>query len=180
MGKAKRDLILHPVRLRLLTELTGRALNSRQLATALPDIPQATLYRHIKTLVEGGIFTTVAENMVNGALERTYAITQGQERLSPPDLASMSSSEHEQAFNLFVASLSERFARYIEQADLDQLHEDGMSYNGTAIYLTEEERVSFQEQIIAAIGAFTTLGPGPGRQRYTLASIVIPDDRKES
>ena len=147
MAKSKQDLILHPVRLRLLTELTGRSLTSRQLAAALPDIPQATLYRHIKTLLDGGIFTTVAETMVNGALERTYAVASGQERLTAEELADMSSEEHKTAFNLFVAALSERFARYIDQADLSQLVEDGLSYNGTAIYLNESERAAFQEEI---------------------------------
>ena len=180
MAKRKRDLILHPVRLRLLTELTGRSLTSRQLAAALPDIPQATLYRHIKTLHDGGIFRTVAESMVNGALERTYAVATGQARLTPEELAGMSSDEHKTAFNLFIAALSEQFARYIDQADLNKLIADGLSYNSATIYLSEGERQAFQAEIIAVIGKFTHLGPAADRKRYNLTSIVIPDERSQS
>lgn len=177
-ARARRDLILHPVRLRLLTELTGRALTSRQLAEAMPDVPQATLYRHIKTLVDGGLFETVAEAPVNGALERTYAVAQGQGRLSPEEMSSMTAEEHLEAFTIFIGSLSERFACYVDRADLDHLAEEGLSYNGTAIYLSDHERVALRDRLMAAVGEFAALGPSPERKRYTLASIVIPDERK--
>ena len=178
MTKTKRDLLLHPVRLRLLAELSGRSMTTQQLATALPDIPQATLYRHIKRLVEGSIFQTVAETQVNGAIERTYAVAPGQDSFSPEDLADMSVSEHQETFNLFIATLSERFARYIAGADLTRLLEDGLSYNGTVIYLSEAERSELQAAFMNTISPFVSLGPAPKRKRYTLASIVIPDERK--
>lgn len=174
---SKKDLILHPIRLRLLTELTGRTLTSKQLADLLPDVPQASLYRHIKVLAEGGVFETVQRTPVRGAIERTYAVAKGQGRLGPEDLESMSVSEHQDAFHLFVGSLSERLGRYLETADLSRLKEDGMSFNGTAIYLSAAEREEFTEQINELVERFVMAGPSPDRTRYTLASIVIPEDR---
>ncbi len=174
---SKRDLILHPIRLRLLTELTGRTLTSKQLADLLPDVPQASLYRHIKMLVEGGVFETVNLTPVRGAVERTYGVAQGQGRLGAEDLESMSVTQHQQAFHLFVGSLSERLGRYLETADLSRLKEDGMSFNGTAIYLSAVERKEFTERINEVVGRFVAEGPAPDRRRYTLASIVIPEER---
>lgn len=40
-------LIGHPVRLRVIIALGGRTLTTKQLAEALPDVAQATLYRHV-------------------------------------------------------------------------------------------------------------------------------------
>ena len=177
MAKSKHDLILHPVRLRVMTEMVGKALTTQQLAAALPDIPQASLYRHVKLLVDGGIFQVVAENIVNGAVERTYAIAPEQDRFAPGEL---SADDHKKAFNLFIASLSERFARYIEGADLSHLAEDGLSYNNTVIYLSDEERDTLQAAFSDAIRPFISLGPAPERRRYTLASLVIPDERHRS
>ena len=66
MGRDKADLILHPARLRIMGELGGRQMTSRQLAIALPDMAQASLYRHIKALLDGGILEVVSEQAVNG------------------------------------------------------------------------------------------------------------------
>jgi hypothetical protein len=82
MAQTKSDLLLHPVRMRLVTELAGRQMTPGQLAAALPDVPQATLYRQINRLLEGGVFEVVAEQVVNGATERTYAVVGGGDRLS--------------------------------------------------------------------------------------------------
>src|SRR5581483_2682823 len=54
MPTTKAMLITHPVRARILTALMGRPLTTQQIAALLPDIPLPSLYRHVRTLVEGG------------------------------------------------------------------------------------------------------------------------------
>lgn len=66
MSNARANLLLHPVRLRIVTAAAGRELTAADLAAALPDVPQATLYRHLKRLVDGGMLAVVAENPVRG------------------------------------------------------------------------------------------------------------------
>lgn len=179
MNRDKIDLIFHPVRLRLLTAMIGRQMTTRALAQALPDVPQATLYRHIKRLVEGEIFLIVAEEMVNGALERTYELAAGAERLSPEELQGLSAEDHVRYFSVFAASLVDTFTQYIEQADVSRIIEDGLSYNEAMVYLNAEERTEFQEKVIGLIGSVMQNRPGPGRRGYTLASIVIPAEQME-
>jgi hypothetical protein len=179
MTQNQRDLILHPIRLRLMTELAGRQMTSQQLAQALPDVPQASLYRHIKKLLEGGAFEIVSEQVVNGATERTFAVAAGQERLSLAEAQAMTTAEHIQAFNTFAASLIEAFSRYMVGADPAQFAEDGVSYNRAVIYLDAAERAEFQEAVMALVGGVMANQPQPGRKRYTLASVVIPDERSE-
>lgn len=41
----KVDLLLHPVRLRVVQALLGQEMTPQQLVDALGDVPQATLYR---------------------------------------------------------------------------------------------------------------------------------------
>ena len=48
----KTDIILHPVRMRILQNLATRNLTPLQLAEELVNVPQATLYRHLNKLVE--------------------------------------------------------------------------------------------------------------------------------
>ena len=180
MSKPKADLLLHPVRLRILTEIVGKTLTPRQLAAALPDIPQASLYRQINTLLEGDILEIAEETPVGGAVERTYRVKQGAERLTDADLQGLSDDDHLRYFVVFTASLIESFSRYIQQRDAEAAEYDGMSYNRAVIYLTSEERARFQQEFMQVLSRVISNPPSPERQRYTLASIVIPDERDPS
>jgi DNA-binding transcriptional ArsR family regulator len=174
MAKTQADLILHPVRLRMMTELAGRQMTPRQLANALPDIPQATLYRHIKTLVDGGILEVVAEEDVNGSVERTYAVVKGAGRLSGEELQMLSAEEHLRYFTIYAVKLIEDFAAYLRTAQLEENSQNAMSYNTASIYLTDAERAQFQEAVIAVVGRAMSNAPAPDRKCYNLSSIVIP------
>ncbi len=178
MSHNKADLLLHPIRIRIMTELINQQYTTAQLGTALPDVPQATLYRHMKMLQDGGIIEVIEETPVNGAIERTYRLTKGAHRLSPEDLQGVTPEEHIFYFNTFVASLVETFARYVNHADLDNMVEDGMSYNRAVIYLSPEERIEFQQAMMQLVSQYISLPASPDRQRFNLASIVIPDERE--
>ncbi len=50
------DLLLHPVRLRIVQAFLGdRALTTTELQAELPDVPAASLYRQVARLVDGGV-----------------------------------------------------------------------------------------------------------------------------
>jgi hypothetical protein len=143
----------------------------------MPDVPQATLYRHINRLLTGGVFEVVAEQVVNGATERTYGVVAGAERLTAVDMQTVTPDQHIRYFSTFAAALIDAFSRYVQQADPAALGEDGLSYNRAIIYLSEAERAAFQEQIVNLIGGVMANQPTPERQRYTLASVTIPEER---
>jgi hypothetical protein len=89
----------------------------------------------------------------------------------------MTAVEHIRAFNIFAASLIESFSRYMDGADPAYFMVDGVSYSRAVIYLTDEERAEFQQAIMNLMGQVMSNQPQPGRKRYTLASVVIPDER---
>ena len=180
MAQTKSDLVFHPVRMRLITELAGRQMTPGQLAETMPDIPQATLYRHINRLLAGGIIEVVNEQIVNGAIERTVAVVAGQARLTDEDLKGLTAVEHTRNFTTFAGSLIEAFSRYARQANPDAMNADGLSYNRATIYLSAEERAEFQEAIVTLLQDVMRHPPTPERRRYLLASVVIPDERSSS
>ena len=173
----KGDLILHPIRMRLVTELGNREMTTRQLADALPDIAQATLYRQIKRLQEGGIFQITDEQLVNGAIERTYSLVANQNRLSADDVANLTPDEHTQYFSVFAAGLIDAFSRYVNQTEAPLREDGGASYNQAIIYLSDEERTTFQKQLLNVVGKAMSNQPNSERKKYTLASVVIPDEQ---
>lgn len=180
MGRSKADLILHPARLRIISEVGGRQMTPQELAATLPDIPQATLYRHVKALLEGRVLEVVREQEVNGSVERTYTLAQGAGRLTEDELQNLSPEEHFRYFSIFAVKLMDDFAAYLRDANAEQVGKDGMSYSTAVIYLNSAERAAFQQQVIALISSVMALEPMPDRQRYSLSSIVIPDGKDSS
>jgi hypothetical protein len=88
------ELILHPVRMRVLVALSGRRLTPRQIGQVLPDIAPATLYRHINALVHGGILTVVEERQTRSATEKVYAIVEQAARLTGDDVRMAGKDDH--------------------------------------------------------------------------------------
>ena len=68
MAPSRADLIMHPVRMRLLATLAHRQLTPRQLSQLLPDIPQATLYHHLGILTRAELLRVVSERQIRGAV----------------------------------------------------------------------------------------------------------------
>lgn len=168
------DLLLHPVRLRILQAfLGGRELTTSQLAAELSDLPSTGLYRHVSLLAQGGVLRVVAERPVRGAVERTYALRQEGALLSAADMAAFSHQDHEQSFGIFVAGLLAAYQRYLASADADPVR-DGATYSMNAIWLTDEEYGDFLRDVSALMLPRIALQPGVGRRRRLIASAFLP------
>lgn len=174
MKLTKANLVLHPVRLRIIQALMGaRQLTPQQLAEALPDVPQATLYRHINKLAGADVLAVVAERRVRGALEKVYALPESGAHLTQADLANASGDDHMQFFTHFVATLLGDFARYLERGEIDMLA-DGVGYRQVALYLSDEEFRQMATALNQALAPFLQHQPAPSRQRRLLTTIVMP------
>ena len=170
------DLVLHPVRLRIiLAFLGGSRLTPLQVAAALADVPQATLYRQIERLYRGGVLAIAAEQRVRGAVERTYVLVEGGASLSPADLAKASRDDHLGYFTVVAAGLIAQFEKYLERSEIDLLR-DGVGYRQVVLNLTDDELSEMSAALNAALARFVAYDPKPGRERRMLATVLIPLD----
>jgi DNA-binding transcriptional ArsR family regulator len=178
MATSRADLILHPVRLRLLAALARRQLTAHQLSELLPDIPQATLYHQLGKLTHAGLLQVVSERQVRGAVEKRYALDEDSAVLGPADLENASREDHLRYFSLFVAMVLGDFARYLQQGMPDAAinpYADGVSYHETAVYLSDDEFVQAVAALTQALVPFLSNEPAPHRRRRLLTTIVFPD-----
>lgn len=173
-GMASADLLLHPVRLRIVQAFLGdRALTTTALAAELPDLPAASLYRHVARLVDAGVLVVVAERRVRGALERTYVLRLSAAQLGPTDAAAMNADDHRQAFIAFVAGLLGDFDRYLASGEPD-LVRDGVGYRMGAMWLDDTELAEFARDLVNVVQARLANPPAPGRRRRVVAGIIVP------
>lgn len=166
------EVIMHPVRLRILQQLGGRSLTTAQLRDALPDVKQATLYRHVSTLLEAGMLTVVEERRVRGAVERTLALGEQMAHVDKEGLRAMSSAQLRAAFLAFLGDLAADFDRFVDQGDEDL--RDFLGFGRSPVYVDAEDLATIQEGFEALLAPYQR-DLGDGKQRLSLATIVIPD-----
>ncbi len=174
------DLLLHPVRLRIVEAFLGdRALTTTGLRTELPDVPPASLYRHVARLVDGGVLAVVAERRVRGALERTYVLRTAAASVSLDEVAKMTPDEHRQAFLAFVAGLIGDFDRYLARGDIDPLR-DGVSYRMAGMWLDDVELMELARELVTVVQPRLANAPKPGRRRRIFGTILLPGTESET
>lgn len=172
MGTA--DLVLHPVRMRIVQALLGdRELTTAQLREELPDVAAATLYRQIATLLEGGALEVVEERRVRGTFERTYRLRTEDLVLQADEAATMTPEQHSQAFVAFMTGRLADFDRYLSSGDVD-LARDRVGYRVAAMYLTDEETDQLLADLVKVLRPRLEHRPGPGRRRRTFSTILVP------
>src|ERR1700761_496141 len=170
------DLLLHPVRLRIVQAFLGdRALTTGDLRTELPDVAPATLYRHVARLVEAGVLSVVAERRVRAAVERTYVLRVSAATIGLDELERMSADDHRQAFMAFVAGLLADFDRYVDRGDID-LVRDGVSYRLAGMWLDDDEFWQLLRELARVLQPRLANPPKPGRRRRILGTVLLPGD----
>lgn len=171
---ASADLLLHPVRLRIVQAfLGGRTLTTGELAAELDDVPAGSLYRHVARLARAGVLEVVAERRVRGAVERTYRLRAAAARMGPAEVAAMSTEDHAHAFMAYVAGMLADADRYLAAGHPDPVR-DGADYRVGALWLTDAEFADFLRDLAAVIQPRVANQPGRDRRRRLLYGVVLP------
>jgi len=176
---ASADLLLHPVRLRIVKAFLGdRALTTAQLAAELDDVPAASLYRHIGLLTKAGVLQIVAERRVRGAVERTYTLRIFAAQIQPDEARVMTLDEHAQAFMAYVAGLLSDFDRYLASEPQDPV-KDGAYYRVGALWLTDAELASLLSDLREVFQPRLANPPAKGRRRRLMYTVLLPGEKGE-
>jgi DNA-binding transcriptional ArsR family regulator len=176
---ATSDLLLHPVRMRILQALfDADPLTTAQLRERIPDIAPATMYRQIAVLAEAGVLEVAQERRVRGTTERSYRVRKEEAVVDPAARAAMSRDEHLRAFTTFAASLMGDFDRYLAHEDADPAA-DGVVYRQAAVWLTEEEFAVMIEEIERAVVSRMD-NTRDGRIRRVISLVAVPDEPQGS
>lgn len=168
------DILLHPIRLRIVMVASGRTVTTTDLARSLPDVAQATLYRQVAVLVDAGILEVTDERPVRGTVERTYALNREAATIDAAQAREMTTDEHFEAFTVFVGTLIDAYGRYLATPGAEPV-DDGVSYRQVPLWLDEDEFATLATDIASAVGLHLDNEPTPERRRRLLTTIVVPD-----
>ena len=164
------EVLLNPVRMRIIQYLALHpSATSAQIATYVENVSKASLYRHIKKLIDSGLIQVASTRRVRGVQERFYA-------LAPPQQINGSMPSGDQlhrAYEQFLLALLGDGAHYFSRADIDPLH-DGISFSTSTLMLSPEEMSELGQKINTAVLDYLQNAPGPNRRPIRLSMITIP------
>ncbi|WP_297083974.1 helix-turn-helix domain-containing protein [uncultured Demequina sp.] len=170
------DVLLHPVRMRIVLALGGRELTTAQLADAMPDVARTSLYRHAGVLLEAGAIRVVAEREVRGAVERTFALVSDEVTAS----GDLDSAALKSGIAAFTASVGAAFAHAVDGGVTAQ---DPVSFRQVALDLTDEQALAMAGEIAAVVERYeeqareeqAEAAPGGDTRRFLLSAVLHPD-----
>lgn len=170
------DLLLHPVRMRIVHAMSGGGTHiTADVCARLPDVPRATVYRHIGLLIDGGVLEVTAERRVHGAVERHYRIRRDRVVIDAGAAASMSRDDHRRGFAAAMAILLAEFNAYLDREDADP-RTDGVGYRQGVTWLTPDEHAEMIDTLRRELTSRRHATPAPGRRPYLVSAIFFPTE----
>ena len=168
------QLLLHPVRLRIMHAMSGgRVLTTSDLCARLPDVPKTTVYRHVGLLAGAGVLEVEGEQRVHGAVERRYRLRRERAVIGQDLAASMSLDEHRHAFAAAMAVLLADFNAYLDREHASPTA-DSVGYVQVPLWLNQDELAGLIGEVRSALMSRRDNGPAPGRSLYLASPILFP------
>jgi DNA-binding transcriptional ArsR family regulator len=170
------DLLLHPVRLRIVHALSGgQELTTTQLCARMPDVSRVTVYRQVALLAEGDFLEVAGEQRVRGAVERRYRLRQDRPVIDADGAAAMTLEDHRRGFAAAMAVLIAEFNAYLDRPGADPFA-DSVSYRQGTVWLSPGELDAMLASLRQVIAPLTANEPGPGRRPYLISPIMFPGE----
>jgi DNA-binding transcriptional ArsR family regulator len=179
MGLSKADVILHPVRMKIIQSLVKRPLTVQELMEWNPDVPQATLYRQLKVLTESKVIFVSDERKVRGTVERIFSLNNEAAIISAFEADELSKEDHLKYFITFFANLIQGAEQYLDSGENLNMHKDGFGYRQIDLFLNDEEFHQLLNEMTSVIKNYASNEPNENRRRRSLATVFIPEGKKD-
>jgi DNA-binding transcriptional ArsR family regulator len=178
MSRDAIELLLHPVRLRIVNAMSGGwTRTTSELCARMPDVSQATVYRHVGVLADEGVLEVEGEEQVRGAIERRYRLRRERAVIPAEQAASMSLADHRRGFTAAMAVLLAEFNSYLDRGDVDPFT-DGVSYKQFVLWLNEAELADLIKQVRCVLLALMGNTVSSDRTPYLVSTILFPSEQR--
>ena len=163
------QIVMNPVRQRIIQYLLIHGSGTTgEMKKELSDIPPASLYRHVKVLLEAGCIEVMDEKKIRGATEKTYRLVE-----KPPFVQEMSEADIGMIFQSGMLSLMSEFQKYFAREDADP-QRDMLSFSTSTLMLTDEEFMEFLQKIGEVYNGVICNKPAKGRKPRQITIISSP------
>lgn len=164
------EVVMNPVRQRIfqyfLLHETGTV---KDIKKALPDVPSASLYRHIKILADSSILMIVGENRIRGTVESIYRMNKS---------ALSAGNESGEAVQMSLMSICAAFAKYFSGGNADP-ERDMLLFTNCTLLLTDGEFSDFLSEINEVALRYMKVEAKAGSKTRQITLISAPVNEQE-
>lgn len=165
------EVVMNPVRQRIfqyfLLHETGTV---KDIKKTLPDVPSASLYRHVKILADSSILMIVGENRIRGTVESIYRMNKS--ALSAGD-------ESGEAVQMSLMSICAAFAKYFSGGNADP-ERDMLLFTNCTLLLTDGEFSDFLSEINEVALRYMKVEAKAGSKTRQITLISAPTNEQET
>lgn len=179
--KNKVEVLMHPVRMKIAQSLMRNkenGLTPLEMVKIIKDVPQATLYRHIQTLLDSGIIRVIKEKKVKSVSEKYYTLNEEATRLTE-EWKKASPKEKLDYVSYYQLSLLTQYQSYLKKLEEQNLPEDGATFSLVELKMDNEEFFRFQNELNELINKYyhlTHKNNSLDVPYRTIAITIIPDN----
>lgn len=167
------DLLLHPVRWRIVQHAMGREVTTTDLKRELPEVAPTTLYRHVAALIDAGYLTVIREQRVRGATERTVTFHQTTPGVGEHEARAMTVEQHRTSLLAMLVQVAGSFDRLVERGGL-YARIDQLNYRQVALHVDERDAAAISDGLLKVLAPY--FEDAPGKSRIMLSMISIPEE----
>ncbi|MFJ7746619.1 helix-turn-helix domain-containing protein [Peribacillus sp. NPDC097295] len=175
----KVEVLMHPVRMKIAQVLMrnkDNGLTPLEMVKIIKNVPQATLYRHIQTMLDSDVIRVIKEKKVKSVTEKYYALNEIEARLSIEDWKIVSSEKKLDYVSYYQLSLLTQYQSYLKKLEEQDCQEDGATFSAVELKMDEEHFTQFQNELnelMTKYYQYTSIEiDAPVR---TIAITIIPD-----
>ncbi len=161
------EVVMNPVRQRIAQYLILHGVGTAgEMRRELSDVPPASLYRHIRILLDAGCIEIAEQRQVRGTVEKVY-------KLVEQPLGQIEGQDVSALFRGGLLSLIGTFERYFAAPDSDP-ERDMLALNSSVLMLSDEEFMEFLQKQSEVISGYVQNTAGEGRKPRQIVFVSAP------
>ena len=169
MKKDYMKACMNPTRQRIIQVIMiKQEATSAEIGEELPDIPRASLYRHIKVLLDAEIITVVKEEFKRGSMEKTYAIASQRPYED-------TNEEYNSMIQSALMGLQGEFHRYFNGENPNP-QRDLLTVGSASLMMSDEEMMEFIKAYGELIQRYMPNKPAEGRKVRKVTFVISPNE----
>lgn len=171
----KADILLHPVRLKIIRILLAHqqhGLSPLEMTKEIQDVSQATLYRHIQKLADADIIRVLKRKKVRAVTEKYYTVNMQEVQLHPEEWDAYSKEEKLNYYSYYQLSLLNQYQIYLDQIEKENKN-DLSTLSTVDLNLDNDMLKDFQQDLHELMMKYYEQSKADGNTEGKLRTIGI-------
>ncbi|MFD1862574.1 transcriptional regulator [Planococcus chinensis] len=169
------DLFKNQVRFKIALELidVDEGMSIMQLNKLLKDVSQATLYRHVNSMVGDDLLKIVGINRIGKVEEKLYALNTQAYKISEDDWLSATYSEKIKFVTYFFMYILQNYKNYHESS-VENQSPDRSTFSLVKLNLTNDSFNDFQSELSTLMEKYYNMKDTEEGTDRTVSLVIIP------